>query len=65
MVRPSGFPVQQKVQGKKRKLARVARQSCGSKLSEATVANLAAPDKYAQWLLAQRGTVSPDLDLEF
>jgi hypothetical protein len=24
-----------------------------------------SPDKYAQWLLAQRGSVSPELDLEF
>jgi hypothetical protein len=36
-----------------------------SKLLEAALANLAVPDQYAQWLLAQRGTVSPELDLEF
>jgi hypothetical protein len=36
-----------------------------SKLLEAALANLALSDDYAQWLLAQRGTVSPELDLEF
>jgi hypothetical protein len=36
-----------------------------SKLLEAALANLALPDEYAQWLLAQRGTVSPEIDLEF
>jgi hypothetical protein len=36
-----------------------------TKLLEAALANLAVYDDYAQWLLAQRATVSPDLDLEF
>src|SRR5450432_1334853 len=36
-----------------------------SKLLEAALASLAVADDYAQWLLAQRGTVSPELDLEF
>jgi hypothetical protein len=36
-----------------------------SKLLEAALANLAVSDDYAQWLLAQRGTVNPELDLEF
>jgi hypothetical protein len=36
-----------------------------SKLLEAALANLVAADDYGEWLLAQRGTVSKDLDLEF
>jgi hypothetical protein len=36
-----------------------------SKLIEAALANLVVADEYADWLLAQRGTVSKDLDLEF
>ena len=36
-----------------------------SKLLEAALANIAVADDYADWLLAQRGTVSQDLDLEF
>jgi hypothetical protein len=36
-----------------------------SKLLEAGLASLALSDDYAEWLLANRGTVSPDLDLEF
>lgn len=36
-----------------------------SKLIEAALANIVAEDDYADWLLAQRGTVSKDLDLEF
>jgi hypothetical protein len=36
-----------------------------SKLIEAALANIVAADEYADWLLAQRGTVSKDLDLEF
>ena len=39
--------------------------SSDSKLLEAALASLAVSDDYAQWLLAQRGTVSPELDLEF
>jgi hypothetical protein len=39
--------------------------SSDSKLLEAALANLAVADDYAQWLLAQRGTVNPELDLEF
>jgi hypothetical protein len=36
-----------------------------SKLLEVALANLAVADEYAQWLLAQRGSVSPEIDLEF
>jgi hypothetical protein len=36
-----------------------------SKLLEAALANLAVPDEYARWLLAQRGTISAELELEF
>ncbi|MGH9561276.1 MAG: hypothetical protein ACRD3S_07460, partial [Terracidiphilus sp.] len=36
-----------------------------SKLIEAALANIAVGDDYGEWLLAQRGTVSKDLDLEF
>jgi hypothetical protein len=36
-----------------------------SKLLEAALANLAVSDEYAQWLLAQRGTIAPELNLEF
>jgi hypothetical protein len=39
--------------------------SFDSKLVEAALANLAVSDDYAQWLVAQRGTVNPELDLEF
>jgi hypothetical protein len=36
-----------------------------SKLIEAALASLVVADEYGDWLLAQRGTVSRDLDLEF
>jgi hypothetical protein len=36
-----------------------------SKLIEAALANLVAEDEYADWLLAQKGTVSKELNLEF
>jgi hypothetical protein len=36
-----------------------------SKLIEAALANIVVSDEYADWLLAQRGAVSKDLDLEF
>jgi hypothetical protein len=36
-----------------------------SKLIEAALANIVVADEYADWLLAQRGTVGKDLDLEF
>jgi hypothetical protein len=36
-----------------------------SKLIEAALANIVVADDYGDWLLAQRGTVSKDLDLEF
>lgn len=39
--------------------------SSDSKLLEAALANLAVSDDYAQWLLAQRGTIHAGLDLEF
>jgi hypothetical protein len=36
-----------------------------SKLIEAALATIVAQDDYADWLLAQRGTVARDVDLEF
>jgi len=36
-----------------------------SKLIEAALANIVVADDYADWLLAQRGRVRKDLDLEF
>lgn len=36
-----------------------------SKLIEVALANIVVADDYADWLLAQRGTVSKDLNLEF
>ena len=36
-----------------------------SKLIEAALSNIVVADDYAEWLLAQRGTVSKDLDVEF
>jgi hypothetical protein len=36
-----------------------------SKLIEAALANIVAEDEYADWLLAQKGTVSKEIDLEF
>jgi hypothetical protein len=39
--------------------------SSDSKLLEVALANLAVSDEYAQWLLAQRGTIAPELNLEF
>jgi hypothetical protein len=39
--------------------------SSDSKLLEAALANLAVADDYADWLISQRGTVDPALDLEF
>jgi hypothetical protein len=36
-----------------------------SRLIEAALANIVAADDYGDWLLAQRNTVSKDLDLEF
>jgi hypothetical protein len=36
-----------------------------SKLIEAALVNIVVEDEYADWLLAQRGTVNKDLDLEF
>jgi hypothetical protein len=50
-------------------LVEQAKRSSGiasdSKLLQAALANFAVADYYAQWLLAQRGTVSAELDLEF
>ena len=39
--------------------------SSDSKLLEAALANIALDDDYGEWLHAHRGTVDPDLDLEF
>jgi hypothetical protein len=36
-----------------------------SRLIEAALASLVVADDYGEWLLAQRGTVSRDFDLEF
>ena len=36
-----------------------------SKLIEVALANIVVADEYADWLLAQSGTVSKDHDLEF
>ena len=36
-----------------------------SKLIEAALANIVAEDEYADWLLAQQGTVNREIDLEF
>jgi hypothetical protein len=36
-----------------------------SELIETALANIVAADDYGEWLLAQRGTVSKDLKLEF
>jgi hypothetical protein len=36
-----------------------------TKLLEAALASLALSDDYAEWLLAHRGTIPPELDLEF
>jgi len=36
-----------------------------SKLIEAALASIVVADDYGEWLLAQRGTVSGKLDLEF
>lgn len=50
-------------------LVAAAKQKTGissdSKLLEAALASLAVADDYAEWLYSQRGTVDPDLDLEF
>lgn len=36
-----------------------------SRLIEAALANIVVEDEYADWLLAQKGTVSKELNLEF
>jgi hypothetical protein len=36
-----------------------------SKLIEAALAKIAAVDDYWLWLIANRGTIDPDIDLEF
>ena len=36
-----------------------------TKLIEVALANLAVADEYSSWLLAERGKISKDLDLEF
>jgi hypothetical protein len=50
-------------------LVRQAKKKTGiqsdSKLLEAALANIAVGDDYGEWLLAQSGTVSRDIDLEF
>jgi len=39
--------------------------SSDSKLLEAALANIAVSDDYGDWLISQRNTISPELDLEF
>lgn len=34
-------------------------------LIELALANIAVGDEYAEWLLAQRGSIDPEVDLEF
>ncbi len=34
-------------------------------LIELALANIAVGDNYADWLLSQRGTIDPEVDLEF
>lgn len=34
-------------------------------LIEVALANIAMGDEYAEWLLSQRGTIDPEVDLEF
>jgi hypothetical protein len=34
-------------------------------LIEIALANIAVGDDYAEWLLSQRGTIDPEVDLEF
>jgi hypothetical protein len=34
-------------------------------LLELALANLAMSDNYGEWLLSQRGTIDPELDLEY
>jgi len=36
-----------------------------SKLIEAALASVAVADDFGEWLISQRGTLNPDLDLEF
>ncbi|MGB8886500.1 MAG: hypothetical protein WCC87_07230 [Candidatus Korobacteraceae bacterium] len=36
-----------------------------TELIEVALANLAVADEYPDWLLAQRGTVNQDIDIEF
>ncbi|HEX9198281.1 MAG TPA: hypothetical protein VF865_01885 [Acidobacteriaceae bacterium] len=39
--------------------------SSDSKLLEAALANIAVADDYGDWLISQRNTIGPELDLEF
>lgn len=39
--------------------------SSDSKLLEAALANIAVADDYGDWLISQRNTIRPELDLEF
>jgi hypothetical protein len=39
--------------------------SSDSKLLEAALANIAVADDYGDWLISQRNTLGPELDLEF
>ncbi len=34
-------------------------------LIEMALANIAVADEYAEWLLSQRGTIDPEVELEF
>jgi hypothetical protein len=50
-------------------LVREAKRKTGaqtdSRLLEAALANIAVADDFGEWLISQRGTINPDLDLEF
>lgn len=50
-------------------LVEEAKQKTGitsdSKLLEAALANMVVADDYGDWLISQRRTVNPELDLEF
>jgi hypothetical protein len=50
-------------------LVRAARKKTGaqtdSRLLEAALANIAVEDDFGEWLISQRGTINPDLDLEY
>ncbi len=44
---------------------RMTRITSDSKLLEAALAYIVAADDYGDWLISQRGSINPELDLEF